>query len=151
MTGANATPAEMPGEIERAFNLAARAMQRRFGASGTEEDIEAALSEFFAPILAEKEREIERACADHANATIGWERDRGRADDAEARALAAEAALAAAVEALAPFADEKNGVMQDLLWGDHPDSATMTITFPLGQVRKAREAVRAAAIRAEGE
>lgn len=68
----------------------------------------------------------------------------------EARALAAEAALAAAVQALEPFADEKNGVMQDILWGDHPDSATMTITCPLGQVRKAREVVRAAAIRAEG-
>lgn len=69
----------------------------------------------------------------------------------QARALAAEAALAEAVEALQPFADEKNGAMQDILWGDQPDSATMTITCPLGQVRKAREVVRAAAIRAEGE
>lgn len=56
MTGEKDAPAEMPGEIERAFNLAARAMQRRFSASGSEEDIEAALSEFFAPILAETER-----------------------------------------------------------------------------------------------
>lgn len=66
----------------------------------------------------------------------------------ESRALAAEAALAAALEALGPFADEKNATMQDLLWGDQPDSATMTITCPLGQVRKARQVVRAAAIRA---
>lgn len=58
----------------------------------------------FAPILAEKEREIERACAYHANATIGWERERGRSEELEARALAAEAALAKAVEALEPFA-----------------------------------------------
>ncbi len=64
MTGE--TPAEMPGE-ERAFNLAARAMQRRFGASGTEEDIEAALSEFFAPILAEKERATVKRIAEVAS------------------------------------------------------------------------------------
>lgn len=49
----------------------------------------------FTPILAEKERGTERACANHANATIGWERERGRSEELEARALAAEAALAA--------------------------------------------------------
>gem|GEM_PF-5970468 len=75
----------------------------------------------------------------------------GLDDDWEARALAAEAALAAAVAALEPFADEKNGAMQDLLWGDQPDTATGTITTRLGHIRKAREVVRAAAIRAQGE
>ena len=133
-------------------------------------DAEAAHA-LFAPILAEKERRGRREVWEVSNQLGGYigpntpddlvaflsrESDAAadlaqRVIDAEARALAAEAALAAAVEALAPFADEKNGVMQDLLWGDQPDSATMTITCPLGQVRKARETVRAAAIRAQGE
>ncbi|WP_420104522.1 hypothetical protein [Bosea sp. (in: a-proteobacteria)] len=47
------------------------------------------IADLFAPILAEKEREIERACADHANATIGWECERGLREAAEA-ALAGE-------------------------------------------------------------
>jgi len=114
-----------------------------------------AILALFAPILAEKEREIANLDSltdimmeTHLKEVSTW---RNAADQFRGRALAAEAALAAAVEALAPFADEKNGVMQDLLWGDQPDSATMTITCPLGQIRKAREAVRAAAIRAQGE
>jgi len=55
---------------------------------------------------------------------------------------AAEAKLAQAVEALEHFADEKNGVMQDLLWGDEPDTATGTITTRLGHIRAARSVVR---------
>lgn len=110
-----------------------------------------AILDLFAPILAEKEREREHyeAMVKHEQeAAIYW---CGEAAKLNERALAAEAALAAVVEALEPFADEKNGAMQDILWGDQPDSATMTITCPLGQVRKAREVVRAAAIRAQGD
>jgi hypothetical protein len=44
--------------IKRAFSLAARAMQSRFGASGAEKDIEAVLSDLFTPILNEKDGEI---------------------------------------------------------------------------------------------
>ena len=55
---------------------------------------------------------------------------------------AAETKLAQAVEALEPFADENNGVMQDLLWGDLPDTATGTITIRLGHIRAARAVVR---------
>lgn len=93
---ADAAPAAMPGDVERAFNLAARAMQRRFGASGTEEDIEAALSEFFAPILAGKEREIE---------SLKLDRDAAQLNEAEALDLmneykaALEAAEVAAIRA----------------------------------------------------
>lgn len=93
MTGEKDASAERPGEIERAFNLAARAMQRRFSASGSEEDIEAALSEFFAPILAEKEREIER---------LKLDRDAAQLNEAEAIDLMNEyKALLEAAEAAA--------------------------------------------------
>lgn len=105
MNSPTTAPAAMPVEEERAFNLAARAMQRRFGASGTEEDIEAALSEFFAPILAEKEREIER----HQSARAVYF---DFAAKAEARALAAEAALAGERERV----KELRGIILDALY-----------------------------------
>lgn len=82
-------------------------------------------------------------------------RDGLRAEDKwiefEARALSAEAKLAQAVEALEPFADERNGVMQDLLWGDEPDTAIATITTRLGNIRAARAVVRSASAAARGE
>ncbi|RYF31410.1 MAG: hypothetical protein EOO23_02690 [Comamonadaceae bacterium] len=86
---ADTAPAEMPGEQDRAFNLAARAMQHRFGASGTEEDIEDVLSEFFAPILAEKDEHIAMLQAMVSDSLFS------KRQALEARALAAEAVLAA--------------------------------------------------------
>lgn len=98
----------MPGiteeEIERAFNLAARAMQRRFSASGTEEDIEAALTEFLAPILAES-----RNATRYADELLKTRSDAAEANALKAmwndRALAAEAALAAERERCAKIAE----------------------------------------------
>lgn len=83
-------PAAMPSEEEIEAEI--RPMPYE-GADLTE--CVARILALFAPILAEKERGTERACANHANATIGWERERGRSEELEARALAAEAARAA--------------------------------------------------------
>lgn len=80
--------------------------------------------------LADKEREIQKVIRE----VVKWSTAAGEA----------EASLAQAVEALRPFADEENGVMQDLLWGDEPDSAIATITTRLGHIRAARAVVRRA-------
>jgi hypothetical protein len=121
-------PAPMPGE-ERALNLAARAMQRRFGASGTEEDIEAALSDFFAPILAEKEREIGAFKRAHAH----------ELEVAQSHLLAAEAALAETGGAKATYFGGKLIIC-------HPD-----IPPHLWDGETMQKIEPAAAIRAQGE
>lgn len=132
----------MPSEaIADALNHAARAMQRQFRSGGTEEEIEAAIWHHLGPAFEAKDRDIEwlRGFVSSSEA----ERYR-RCAELSDRALSAEANLAQAVEALRPFADEENGVMQDLLWGDEPDSAIATITTRLGHIRAARAVVRRA-------
>lgn len=101
-----------------------------------------AILDLIRPAFEAKEREIEQACAVHANATIGWERERGRSEELEARALAAEAALSAERERCAKVAERV---------GNFGDYKREELTADFGQPRFDMMHEIAAAIRAQGE
>ena len=143
----------MPSEetIERALNLAARAMHRQFGANDTEEAIEAAIWQHLRPAFEAKnaEIEIEREVCKQRGIMIREE---------AARADALQAKLAQAVEALEPFvqafdaarekyvrrygADSEVGMKN---FDKMPDFWPMEkLAFNMGDFRRARSASAAA-------
>lgn len=166
MTSENAAPAEMPGEIEVANALIAHFVEHT-GFTTVEGDetktrvsayyggvwvelrvypMARAILALFAPILAEKDgyKEIVRKAAEARDAAgyIGavWD----CIDDLSARALAAEAALAAERERCAKIAEAHDGLpCRSLLEGQRGED------YDSGQIDASTSI--AAAIRAQGE
>lgn len=155
---ADTAPAEMPGEEDVArvlaewldiqgYHLTEDTMVAERYSGGhwhalNLKKVTGPLRDLFAPILAEKEREIERACADHANATIGWERERGLRE-------AAEAALAAERERIATNLDAQAGALWERCETKRSNPPSVDEQADAAQAFALQKA--AAAIRAQGE
>ena len=150
-----AAPAAMPSEeeIARAMRTArlkaTSAAPMLIGYSGLApaEDADLAsaraILDLIHPAFEAKEREIERACADHANATIGWERERGLREAAEAALAAERGRCIAIVDAQVPdWVKERSGPY----WEGYRDA----MEDAADDMRKG-SAPHAAAIRAQGE
>jgi hypothetical protein len=61
--------------------------------------------------------------------------------DLEVEALGYAMDLASARDALRTFVQPNARGLEEALWGDQPDSASMTITVPLGEYIRARAAL----------
>ncbi|WP_089177306.1 hypothetical protein [Bosea sp. AS-1] len=139
-------PAAMPSREQ----VEAEILPMTYEGADLTECVERVLA-LFAPILAEKEREIEASIESHdAWATI-WN---DKLEAAEARALAAEAALENALDALKPFSaladsyfyryETRPGVFRESHEDDHDERAVYGINrveITTGHLRRARAAI----------
>lgn len=152
MTASPPAAPGMPSEetIARALNLAARAMQRQFGANDTEEAIEAAIWQYLRPAFEAKDAEVGQAKAaallhgadvDVRNAALATAKDFAQQLRAmEARALSAEAKLAQAVKALEPFAEASS------LWENNADDTDLWVR-PLSLAERIKARLTVGALR----